>query len=259
MHRAARLPTRLAHALFPALLAGVLGTAAQLQQGQLWGGWEYGGMVLFALSLCALVATKNIAITVRLGGVVLAAAALGFGMTGLRSVVYGASALEPALEGRDLVVTGIVANLPQRNETGLRFRLKVESALLNGVPTPVPPRMDVAWYGGAFVAGPAAAVDAESAQSPPVLALNRQPPAVQAQPLAEHHQQGGQTAEDQRKWQPQTERDQDQCHCDQRDRVLQDAAQILQQCQRAVARIETRTVQAIEILGRVIERDIHRR
>ena len=155
MHRAARLPTRLAHALFPALLAGVLGTAAQLQQGRLWGGWEYGGMVLFALSLCALVATKNIAIAVRLGGVVLAAAALGFGMTGLRSVVYGASALEPALEGRDLVVTGIVANLPQRNETGLRFRLKVESALLNGVPTPVPPRMDVAWYGGAFVAGPA--------------------------------------------------------------------------------------------------------
>ena len=180
MHRAARLPTRLAHALFPALLAGVLGTAAQLQQGQLWGGWEYGGMVLFALSLCALVATKNIAMAVRLGGVVLAAAALGFGMTGLRSVVYGASALEPALEGRDLVVTGIVANLPQRNETGLRFRLKVESALLNGVPTPVPPRMDVAWYGGAFVAGPAAAVDAESTQSPPLLTLNRQPPAVQA-------------------------------------------------------------------------------
>lgn len=181
MHRAARLPTRLAHALFPAMLAWVAGAAAQLQQAQLWSAWVYVCLLALALVVSALIAIKNIAFLLRLGCVVLVMSALGFGVTGLRSATYMANALDPVLEGRDVVVTGVVANLPQRNETGLRFRLQVESALRNGEPVQVPPRMDVGWYGGALAAGPAVAVDTDSL--PPgatTIYLNRQPAAVQA-------------------------------------------------------------------------------
>lgn len=136
------------------MLAGVVGTGLQLQQAELWAGWVYGFWVLFALVLCALAAIKRIAFVVRLGAVTLAMAALGFGATGLRGVAYMADTLSHDLEGRDLVVTGVVANLPQRNETGLRFRLQVESALLNGQPVRVPPCMDVGWYGSAVSSRP---------------------------------------------------------------------------------------------------------
>ncbi len=92
---------------------------------------------------------------------VAAAVALGllaFGTTGLRATVYLADTLNPALEGRDVRVTGVVANLPQRNESGLRFRLEVESAVLDGQAVRVPPLVDVGWYNGAFSAGPAVVV-----------------------------------------------------------------------------------------------------
>ena len=69
-------------------------------------------------------------------------------------MVYDSDSLAPALEGRDVLVTGVVASLPQRNEAALRFRLQVESAQLAGQPVRVPPRMDVGWYSGAFPAGP---------------------------------------------------------------------------------------------------------
>ena len=184
MHRAARLPTSLAHALFAALLAGVMGTAAQLQQAQLWNGWVYGCFLLLALAAWSIAAMKNIAISVRTGSLILAMASLGFGATGLRAVGYQGDALPSPLEGRDLQVTGVVANLPQRNETGLRFRLQVESAHLHGQAVRVPQYMDVGWYGGAGVAGVGAATDAGSApaaaSAPALFAVNRLPAEVQA-------------------------------------------------------------------------------
>ena len=117
----------------------------------------------------------------RQAGVCLAWAALGFATTGLRAVVYDNDALAPALEGRDVLVTGVVARLPQRNEAALRFRLQVESAQLAGQPVRVPPRMDVGWYGGAFPAEPGAALGSDMSQTVvPMTTLNRQPPVVQA-------------------------------------------------------------------------------
>lgn len=52
-----------------------------------------------------------------------------------------ADALPPDWEGRDVEVTGVVADLPQHFERGLRFTLAVEQA--NG---PVPQRIALAWY-----------------------------------------------------------------------------------------------------------------
>jgi competence protein ComEC len=161
--------------LFAALLGFVLGTALQLQQAALFPWQAYASIVLVALVAYAFVATKSIAYGWRMGLAVVALGLCGFGLTGLRATAYLGEALDPALEGRDVRITGVVSNLPQRNESGLRFRLEVEAAVLDGQAVRVPPLMDVGWYGGAFSAGPAVVGDAT-----PVTALNRLPADVQA-------------------------------------------------------------------------------
>ena len=136
-----------ARVLFAALLGLVLGTALQLQQEQLFGWHVYMVIVLLAPVAYASTAIKNIAMSWRWIFAALALGLLGFATTGLRATVYLAQALDPALEGRDVRVTGVVSRLPQRNESGLRFRLNVESAVLDGKPLRLPPRVDVGWYG----------------------------------------------------------------------------------------------------------------
>jgi competence protein ComEC len=153
MHMAFTLPTGFARTGFVALLSFVLGTALQLQQAALWQWGFYASFVLVAPVLYAQAATKNIAFTSRVGGVVVALALLGFGATGLRSTVYALETLPAALEGRDVRITGVVTDLPQRNESGLRFRLAVETAQLDGAVVAVPPRIDVGWYGGVYSTG----------------------------------------------------------------------------------------------------------
>jgi competence protein ComEC len=150
MHGFANYPALRGQTLFWALAGFLLGTALQLQQSALWHGGIYASFVVLALVPLAQAATKNIANTVL---VVVAALALGWGATGLRASVFLQHALDPALEGRDLVVTGVVTDMPQRNEAGLRFRLRVESAALEGQPTAVPPRIDVGWYAGVYPTG----------------------------------------------------------------------------------------------------------
>ncbi|QTN30521.1 DNA internalization-related competence protein ComEC/Rec2 [Rhodoferax sp. AJA081-3] len=129
------------------MLGLVLGTALQLQQGPLFAWQGYAAIVVLAPVIYACNAIKNAAIAWRCVVTALALGLLGFGATGLRATVYLHQALDPALEGRDVRVTGVVARLPQRNESGLRFRLQVESAQLDGQPVQVPPRVDVGWYG----------------------------------------------------------------------------------------------------------------
>ena len=55
---------------------------------------------------------------------------------GLRVIAEGVETAEQrdllTLEGCDVVLQGVVAGLPQRNESGLRFRFEVESATLDG-------------------------------------------------------------------------------------------------------------------------------
>ena len=123
-----------ARLLFAALLGVVVGTALQLQQGQLLAWQAYTAIALLALVIYAFTAIKSIAIGWRLGLAAVAMGLLCFGLTGLRATAYLADALDPALEGRDVRVVGVVASLPQRNESGLRFRLEVESAVLDGKP-----------------------------------------------------------------------------------------------------------------------------
>ena len=126
----------------------------------------YGLIGLSAIAVLALAASKNIANaqgsvaagTVATGlaaGVAISVAVglLAFSLTGVRCAAFLANALNPALEGRDVLVQAVVTDMPQRSESGLRFRLAVESAQLDGAPIVLPARVDVGWYAGVYPTG----------------------------------------------------------------------------------------------------------
>lgn len=77
------------------------------------------------------------------GLLLLAAVLAGWGFAAWRAELRLADALPMALEGQDVVVSGVVASLPQDFERGLRFTFHVES----GVPG-VPEVLSLAWYKG---------------------------------------------------------------------------------------------------------------
>jgi competence protein ComEC len=112
----------------PALAGWVLGTAVQLQQVELFSASVYGLLFISSLVLLALAALKKTTFSGAALCAVLAAGVCAFALTGLRASCFMQDALRADLEGRDIVVTGVVAAMPQRNESGLRFRLDVESA-----------------------------------------------------------------------------------------------------------------------------------
>ncbi|MDZ7938378.1 MAG: DNA internalization-related competence protein ComEC/Rec2 [Rhodoferax sp.] len=133
----------------PALLGAVLGCALQLQQSALSDRRIYVCFVLLALSTYALAALKNIAFSRRRLAplfCIVAGLALGWGSTGLRAADFLSTALNPALEGRDVRVTGVVQGLPQSSEVGLRFTLRVEQAQRDGQAVELPARVAVGWY-----------------------------------------------------------------------------------------------------------------
>src|SRR5690349_10732738 len=70
-------------------------------------------------------------------------AALGFAWAAALAHGRLADRLDPALEGRDIPVSGVVAGLPQSFERGVRFDFDVESP-----ETGVPRRVSLAAYGG---------------------------------------------------------------------------------------------------------------
>ncbi len=144
--------------LTSALLGLLLGSALQLQQTALWPSGVYMLFVLLALMGYGLVAIylKGLGLAAALAtGLAFALLALGF--TGWRATLFIDSALAPALEGRDIAVSGVVAGLPQPFEGGMRFRFEQDSAQLDGQPVLLPQRLELAWYSGVFGQGDGAA------------------------------------------------------------------------------------------------------
>jgi competence protein ComEC len=154
--------------LAPGLLAFVGGAALQLQQAALQPWWVYMLCMLPALVGLASSAPYSIANWRRPTALLLALVLLGFGLTGLRAGFFLADALSADLEGRDLVVTGVVAAMPQTHESGQRFRLAVASASWQGVPVRLPSQLYLSWYSGVF------------AGTQGVAELQRQPQPIQA-------------------------------------------------------------------------------
>ncbi|MFY3384247.1 DNA internalization-related competence protein ComEC/Rec2 [Paracidovorax sp. MALMAid1276] len=143
--------------LLPALLLGlVAGAAAQLQQPVLWPTAGYGALLAVGLAGIALALwwarRRRPAARWMAWGLAMLAAALAMGaVCGLRAAGHHGDALNPALEGRDLRVKGVIAAMPQANEAGTRLRLRVLHARLSqGAAVQLPPLIEVAWYGGAF-------------------------------------------------------------------------------------------------------------
>lgn len=169
--------------LLSLLFIGFIGGAAlQLQQRALWDGWLYAGMGLGAAVLAGLVGVmtppaKAVWSARSLAALLLALVA-GFALTGLRAAAFQGDALAPALEGRDIAITGRVLAMPQRGEDGLRFRFAVESAHLDGKPVQLPPRLYLGWYAGF---GGLEAADTDTGDAPAaLLALQRQPQNLRA-------------------------------------------------------------------------------
>ncbi len=174
---------------FGLLMAGfVAGVALQLQQPALTSARLYAGLVI-AGALLALIAFRATSADARsrlmlLGitlGLALAGALGGFGLTGWRAAVFQTTMLAPALEGRDIEVTGVVMAMPQRSEDALRFRLRIESARLGGEPVMLPPQILLGWYATFGGREPPAAQAAEKGDDPSELALTpRQPQNMRA-------------------------------------------------------------------------------
>ena len=129
----------------------LLGAGVQLQQASLWPWRGYAEAALRALGPAWAGALLGPAIAARRTAAVawlLAAALAGFASAGLRAARFEAQALPAALEGQDLVVTGVIAAMPQRGEWGQRLRFRVESATRSGELVRLPPLLQLGWWSG---------------------------------------------------------------------------------------------------------------
>jgi len=138
-------------------VAWLLGVALQLQQPVLWdmpGVAAAGGAALLVVALGWRWRRRTAVLWV----LAVALAAAGFALTHTRAAWRLAQALPPALEGQDLVVTGVISQLPQSSLSGTRFVFDVEQALHQGAPVDIPGRLSLGWYRGieadALIAAP---------------------------------------------------------------------------------------------------------
>lgn len=132
-------------------LAWLGGVALQLQQRSLDAVWVYvatlaGGacLGLAAARLRRLMTVPLVLALVAVAGPLLA----GFGLAGWQATQSASDPLPSALEGEDLVVTGIVASLPQRGPSGLRFRFALDDASRDRPGGRLPAAIALGWYAG---------------------------------------------------------------------------------------------------------------
>jgi len=122
----------------------LLGAGMQLQQPALSGSTVYG--VVLAAGLAALGIAWRWPRAWACAA--LGLACLAFAATGLRAQARLSNGLSAALEGRDLAVTGVVAQMPRRLPDGVRFVFEVERATLEGQAVELPRRLSLGWYRG---------------------------------------------------------------------------------------------------------------
>ena len=147
-------------------LGWLLGTAWQLQQRDLasvQGQWAMAASAMVLLAFIAIVGSRRhpplaaeasararrvstLALSLRLAACVLAAALAAQALTTWRAGARLAERLPAALEGRDIIATGIVSQLPRAGLQGTRFLFDVEEATLNGAAVVLPPTLSLGWY-----------------------------------------------------------------------------------------------------------------
>jgi competence protein ComEC len=145
----ARRAHRLGLALTAALAGFVAGTALQLQQPALWSMGAYGALAGAAVAAAGLAWWQGRRVAVAVLWWLLAGALLAFAAAGGRAAQMQAQALNPALEGRDVRIVGLISAMPQRSEAGWRMRFDVEQAQQGEQPVALPSRLQLAWYSAA--------------------------------------------------------------------------------------------------------------
>ncbi len=130
------------------LLAWLAGAAIQLQERSLLPFASYLALALAALiALAAGFALRRVRV-LGTGFAVAGALLAGFAVTGWQAAVRLDEALAPELEGADLVVTGVVASLPQQGPSGLRFRFELDADSRQREGAVLPQRIALGWYNG---------------------------------------------------------------------------------------------------------------
>jgi competence protein ComEC len=117
----------------------------------LWPGLAYLALGLAGLA-CAVLGWRMLPGWVGALAWLLAGAATAFAAAGGRASALLADAIDPALEGRDLVLTGTLSRMPQRGEAGWRFLFDVDEARQDGTMVTVPARVQLGWYASAGTA-----------------------------------------------------------------------------------------------------------
>ncbi|MFN7608969.1 MAG: DUF4131 domain-containing protein, partial [Ralstonia sp.] len=121
------------------LIGFVAGCVALQMQATLLPVWLPLGVLVLCLLLAAVSRRRLTLFHVLL---VAAAVAAGFGWSDWRAQQRMAVALSPAWEGKDIVATGVVAELPQLGDDATRFLFHIESSNAGGA---VPPRVRLSW------------------------------------------------------------------------------------------------------------------
>jgi competence protein ComEC len=101
---------------------------------------------------------------VRLMGWLLLLACAGWMSTGWRATWQASQWLAPTLQGRDVLLTGVVSDLPRHKIDGLRFRFRVEQAVSDGQTLQLPDHVVLGWYHQAFGDAVAASTDGSGGQ-----------------------------------------------------------------------------------------------
>ncbi len=94
-------------------------------------------------AIAAIGFSRRVSPVVGAGAMFIGFAALGFAWAAALAQLRLSDRLDPALEGRDVLVSGVVGGLPQAMERGVRFDFDVESP-----ETGVPRRIVLSSYGG---------------------------------------------------------------------------------------------------------------
>ena len=123
------------------LIGFVAGCMALQMQGTLAPVWQPLGVLLLCLLLAAFLRRRPMLFPVLL---LASAIVAGFGWSDWRAQQRMAVALSPAWEGKDIIATGVVAELPQNGDDATRFLFHIESSNAGDA---VPPRVRLSWYG----------------------------------------------------------------------------------------------------------------
>jgi competence protein ComEC len=135
--------------VWAALPGAVLGVALQLLQVRLWPVAAHLGMLGGAVVLAAVALRWRGRSPLRSAALGLMVGALAAaGVTGLRAAHFLEQRLQPGLEGRDIVVIGQIASMPQRSAESDRFEFAVTSAALGDRAVRLPPRLLISDFRG---------------------------------------------------------------------------------------------------------------